>query len=238
MKKRVVFTTGGKGGTGKTTLAAVLAEWYQENEIPCTLLDLDIENKTKGSLGHFFQKQIRKIDIHEPGGLDAFIDAADQAPGVILADMGAGSGKVAAEWFQTMYGPVSNYLVFTAIGLVTSDPASVESLLTWATYLQDRVEYLVVLNQLEDDRPNFHYWEASAEAQKFREAFQPGVISMENRIPGLQHAVRNHGITLKTIGDRQASQPEFNQTSLVIRAQAYRRHLFESFDQVKGVLLP
>ena len=51
--KRVVLTMGGKGGVGKTGLMVALAEWFEANEIPCTLLDLDTENKARGSLKHF-----------------------------------------------------------------------------------------------------------------------------------------------------------------------------------------
>jgi Mrp family chromosome partitioning ATPase len=47
--KRVVFTMGGKGGVGKTGLMVALAEWFEGNEIPFTLLDLDTENKARGS---------------------------------------------------------------------------------------------------------------------------------------------------------------------------------------------
>ena len=60
----------------------------------------------------------------------------DGAP-VILADMGDGSGQVAHEWFDTMYEDVAEQGIgFTAIGIVTSDPASVESVLSWAARLQ------------------------------------------------------------------------------------------------------
>ena len=52
--KRVVFTMGGKGGVGKTGVMVALAEWFEANEIPVTLLDLDTENKARGSLKHFF----------------------------------------------------------------------------------------------------------------------------------------------------------------------------------------
>ena len=45
--KRVVFTMGGKGGVGKTGLMVALAEWFEANEIPFTLLDLDTENKER-----------------------------------------------------------------------------------------------------------------------------------------------------------------------------------------------
>jgi MinD superfamily P-loop ATPase len=51
---------GGNGGVGKTSVMTGLAEWFDENQIPVTLLDLDTENKARGSLTHFtvvpFQK--------------------------------------------------------------------------------------------------------------------------------------------------------------------------------------
>ena len=56
--KRVVFTMGGKGGVGKTGLMVALAEWFEAHEIPFTLLDLDTENKARGSLKHFFNGSV------------------------------------------------------------------------------------------------------------------------------------------------------------------------------------
>ena len=82
-------------------MTTALAEWYDENQIPCTMLDLDIENKKKGSFSHFFPDRAVKIDINTPAGLDAFIDHADKEPDIILADMGAGSGKVSSGWFNS-----------------------------------------------------------------------------------------------------------------------------------------
>jgi hypothetical protein len=60
--KRVVFTMGGKGGIGKTGLMVALAEWFEANEIPFTLLDLDTENKARGSLKHFFNGSVAKVN--------------------------------------------------------------------------------------------------------------------------------------------------------------------------------
>jgi MinD-like ATPase involved in chromosome partitioning or flagellar assembly len=237
-KKKVIFPTGGKGGTGKSTVTISLAEWLEENQIPCTLLDLDTENKKKGSLAHFFPDRAAKIDINTPAGLDTLIDQADKDPDVILADMGAGSGKVSTGWFDSMYESVADLLAFTAIGVVTSDPASVESLLNWAAQLQDRVSYLIVLNQQEDQVEDFTYWERSAEAIAFREAFHPPVIRMASRLPDLQHALRNHGYTLGKVISRNGVVPELAKSSLVVRAQAYRRQLFAEFDRVKEALLP
>src|SRR6201994_4509599 len=61
--KRVVFTMGGKGGVGKTGVMVALAEWFEANEIPTTLLDLDTENKARGSLKHFFNGSVTKVNI-------------------------------------------------------------------------------------------------------------------------------------------------------------------------------
>ena len=236
--KKVVFTPGGKGGVGKTTISTALAEWYTENQIPCTLLDLDTENKKKGSFAHFFPDRAVKIDINTPAGLDAFIDHADKEPSVILADMGAGSGKVAAHWFHSMYESVKESLSFTALSVLTSDPASVESLLSWAAQLQDRVSYVVVLNQQEENQVGFSYWENTTEAKAFRALFQPAIIRMDSRLPDLQHAMRNHGFTLGQVIQRKTKAAELEKSSLVVRAQAYRRQLFAEFDRIMETLLP
>ena len=50
VRKRVILSMGGKGGVGKTSVMTGLAEWFQENGIPVKLLDLDTENKARGSL--------------------------------------------------------------------------------------------------------------------------------------------------------------------------------------------
>lgn len=234
-KKKVIFTIGGKGGTGKTTLMTALAEWFAANNIPCALLDLDTENKSKGSLVHFFSGEARKVDIHRSAGLDIFVDTEAD---IILADMGAGSGRASYEWFDDMEGSIDSLLTFTAIGLITSDPASVESVLTWANQLQDRVSYLIALNKYKDADADFTYWEHTKEATQFRDIFHPAVMTMDYRISELQNAVRNHGMTLTAVTQRERDIPELRRTSLVIRAQSYRRKLFAEFDSVREVLLP
>ena len=137
-----------------------------------------------------------------------------------------------------MYESVADTLAFTAIGMVTSDPATVESLLNWAAQLQDRVSYLVVLNRQEDLQEDFTYWEKAAEAIAFREAFHPPIIRMEARLPDLQHALRNHGYTLGKVIRRETAAAELAKSSLVVRAQAYRRQLFAEFNRAKEALLP
>jgi MinD-like ATPase involved in chromosome partitioning or flagellar assembly len=237
-EKRVILSMGGKGGVGKTSIMVGLTEWFEENQIPVILLDLDTENKARGSLTHFFEGRVPKINIHTPAGLDTFIDYLSDGVPVILADMGAGSGQITYEWFERMYPDVSEAgIVFTAIGVVTSDPASVESVLAWAVRLQNRVAYLIVENSI-TEHAGFLYWNESEQARQFREVFQPAVIHMDYRLPDLENAARNHGLTLGNIATRSAHAPELQKASLVMRAQSYRRRMFAEFEKVKELLLP
>jgi MinD-like ATPase involved in chromosome partitioning or flagellar assembly len=236
--KRVVFTMGGKGGVGKTGVIVALAEWFQANEIPVTLLDLDTENKARGSLKHFFNGAVTKVNIHTPAGLDAFVDHLENDTPIILADMGAGSGQVAADWFESMYEDVAATGVrFTGVGVVTPDPASVESVLTWASRLQDRVEYVVVENAT-NASADFTYWKSTEQANRFREVFSPEILQMEFRLAELENPIRQHGIQLGQVVDRKAAVEELKRASIVMRAQSYRRKLFSEFDRTKRVFLP
>jgi MinD-like ATPase involved in chromosome partitioning or flagellar assembly len=238
VRKRIILSMGGKGGVGKTAVMVGLADWFAANQIPIQLLDLDTENKSRGSLAHFYGNHIPKLNIHTPAGLDGFIDhITDDAP-VILADMGSGAGRVTRDWFDRMYPDVAEAgIVFTAIGVVTSDPASVESVLAWAASLQNRVTYLIVENSL-TQHADFTYWQESIQAQEFRKVFHPALIHMDFRLPDLENATRNHGVNLGQVASRQTEAPELRKASLVMRAQSYRRRMFAEFDTVKELLLP
>lgn len=237
-EKRVILSMGGKGGVGKTSVMSGLAEWFAANDIPVKLLDLDTENKARGSLTHFFGGSVPKVNIHTPAGLDSFVDQLADGPPVILADMGAGAGQITCDWFEAMYPDVSDArIAFTAIGVVTSDPASVESVLAWASWLQNRVEYLVVENSI-TEHADFTYWRQSEQALQFQGVFQPAVIHMDYRLPDLENAVRNHGVTLGDVAARTTKAPELQRASLVMRAQSYRRRMFAEFERVKELLLP
>ena len=235
---RVILSMGGKGGVGKTSVMAGLAEWFDLNQIPVKMLDLDTENKARGSLTQSFGGSVPKVNIHTPAGLDAFVDQLTDGPPVMLADMGAGSGQVTYDWFDKMYPDVSDAgIVFTAVGVVTSDPASVESVLDWAAHLQKRAAYLIVENQI-SQQADFTYWRESEQAEQFQRMFAPAVIRMDYRLPDLENALRNHGVTLGEVAARRTKAPELQKASLVMRAQSYRRRMFAEFDRVKELLLP
>jgi MinD-like ATPase involved in chromosome partitioning or flagellar assembly len=238
-KSRLVLTQGGKGGTGKTTLMTALVDWYDERQYPYTLIDLDTEaSKARGSLVHYFPAKAVKVDINRPDGLDALLNALQDGPPVVVADMGAGAGQTAYAWFDSMYeGARELGVAFTAIGMLTPDPATMDSVLKWADALQDRTEYVIVKNSVNNPSA-FDFWDNADRAEKFRKAFRPNVISMEYRMPSVEFAARNHGLTMARVATRKHDVAELNQFASVIRAQAYRRNIYAEFDRIKDVLLP
>ena len=102
VNSRVILSMGGKGGVGKTSVMVSLVEWFDGNGIPAQLLDLDTENKARGSLSHFYGERTPKVNIHTPAGLDAFVDYISEGAPVIIADMGAGEGQITADWFDNI----------------------------------------------------------------------------------------------------------------------------------------
>ena len=236
--KRVILTMGGKGGVGKTTFMLALVEWFATKKVTVELLDLDTENKTRGSLSHYFRSDAKKVNIHTAAGLDSFIDYIDDGTSIVLADMGASSGHVTYDWFDSMFEDVQALgMTFTAIGIVTPDPASVESVLSWADHLQNRVQYIIVENAITYPA-DFTYWRETEQAQLFQTALQPTVLTMDFRLPELENSARQHGITLGAIAERKHHVDELRRASLVLRAQSYRRRLFQEIDKAKHLLLP
>ena len=112
------------------------------------------------------------------------VHVLDEGSPLVIADMGAGAGEVAHQWFDAMHAQArENGVAFTAIGIVTPDPASVSSGLAWGSFLQDRVNYLIVKNSISNPS-DFSYWDNDSEA----EGFLLGLSS-----PGDQHGIPSGG---------------------------------------------
>ncbi len=151
--------------------------------------------------------------------------------------MGASAGEVAHEWFDAMYeSAAESRIAFTAIGMVTPDPASVASVLDWATFLQDCVDYLIVKNSTVKVA-DFGYWETDPQAVEFRRVFKPKVISMEYHLHDIEFEAREHSLTLNQVANRQTNVPHLSLTGSVWRAKAYRRNICKELDSVKDLLI-
>lgn len=237
-RKLNIVTMGGKGGTGKTTFMTALIDWFQNAKIPVVLRDLDVENRTKGGLQHYY-KEAEKINVHTRDGLDVFFDVGDFQEAVVIADMGAGQGEAAKRWFTDASDQALELGIgFLFVGVINNDPASVTSVLQWGHEFQDKVRYWIVLNEMQEERSSFDYWHKSDSARKFCEAFDPIVTTLPSRSPILQGYLADHGLSLRSVAKGESGIAELGKSRFVGQARVYRDRLFKEFDRVVPGLLP
>ena len=235
--KRVIFTQGGKGGVGKTEVALSLATWLREHKDHPLLLDFDIENTNKSGLQSFYP-EAEKINLHQHSSLDEFFRVCQRADtDIVLADMGAGAGEATFNWFNEAFDAAADMdIAFTAIGVTTNDAGSVQSILKWATELRDRVDYVIVLNEMHSPRCGFEYWHQAADA--FVTKMRPSVMTMSARVEEFQAEVRNQCVTLAQIIEGDVESDYFRYIKNLVPAKRYQRQLFTGFEEAAAILLP
>jgi len=238
-QKKVIFIKGGKGGTGKTTTAVSLADFYHGAGVPVDLVDADVENRARGSFSHVF-KEAPKIDIRAKHGLDDFVDlVVSNRARLVLADLGAGSGQDTFRWFNDMYDPLSEAGIrFLAVGVITTEAASIDTLLGWAAELKNRTQYLIVRNHRNGD--NFRFLDASEAGQRFLKAAKPAMIDLEVRLDDIQGELSNRGLSLRQALDAppDVAGPLLSKFSSKIRMRGYLNRIEAEFKGVIDLLLP
>jgi len=237
--KLIVMSGGGKGGVGKTLTISGIADFYRSNGIQPVMFDCDTENKTRGSLSHFFG-DAPKLDIRNERGMDRFIDSVLTTPSrIVLADLGAGSGRDTFAWFDSMHAELAGMGIrFTAAITITSSSSSVETIFNWAEALGPRVQYLVVRNRVMGD--DFGYFDQTGPGRAFIAKARPAVIDLERRAIEIQAELENRGLTarqaLEAPADRRGDL--LGGASARIRMQGYAHRFEKALLGVKEILLP
>lgn len=235
-KSRVIFTQGGKGGVAKTEVLLSLIPWFESKGVVPCLLDFDIENTNKSGLKNFYP-EAQKLDVHAEGSLDELFDACEKNS-VVIVDLGAGAGSATYFWFDQAFADAEELgICFTSIGVTTNEAGAVQSVLKWGDHLQDRVEYLIVLNELREVGSKFEYWHELPAAREFCELLNPVVMTMGARIQELQSELRNWSTTLDAVIHRKVDAPFLCMTKNIVRARRYQRELFEGFERASSILL-
>jgi CobQ/CobB/MinD/ParA family nucleotide binding protein len=235
-RSRIVFSQGGKGGVGKTTVLSALVGWLRSKGFKPVLLDFDTENREKSSFASFYP-EATKVNIHAPDSLDKFFHHLESPGTLLVADQGAGAGAETFAWFDRTADIVREFADVTAIGVVTKDPGSVESVLTWGYHLGDRVSYLVALNELVRGR-GFDAWATAAPAKSFRENLKPAVIAFQNRNPDFEDMLRANALTLEKVISKRHEIDWFKSLTRVIQARRYQQEAYDAFETVAELLIP
>ena len=240
--KRVVFPIAGKGGVGKTTVMATLAEWYASTAYTADLFDMDPDNKAEGSFKALFARA-HKLPALESWTYDKLLGVSlESSADVILADLGAAQGHRMIPWFREFYRTMQESgleLRWTALGVVDGDIASARSVIEWGEELQNTVDYVIVHNYYQDGVPSA--WEnpkIADDVAAFREVFSPVEIRIDARRPDLQRMMRTMNVTLSDVGERRTTVPELRAPDMTLRARTYRFRAFSQFTEARKVLLP
>ena len=238
MKKRIVFSQGGKGGVGKTLAITSLYYYLTSKGVPVYPMDLDDENKDHGSF-QFWVPDAKKVRVRERDGLDVFLEAIDKsvAP-VILVDLGARMGTTTFEWFKDVASAVSTEVDFTMVSAITSDISTVTGLIEWGSTLKGSVQYVVLKNPMSDPDSTFVGWDESESAEKFRKAAKPLVATLPSIHPDLMTLLRSHGISLYQAAKREHNVEDLKSTRWTFRSQGAWRQMEAAFDATNAYLLP
>ena len=235
-RSQILFTQGGKGGVGKTTVIAALTGWIRTKGFDPVLLDFDSENREKSSFQSFYP-EAQKIDIRAPDSLDRVFHFLETSGTIVIADQGAGSGAETFSWFDRTAQIVGEFADVTSIGIVTKDPGSVASVLSWAYHLGSRVRYLIVLNELVRGS-GFDAWCTTPEVQEFVTRTAAAIIALQNRNPDFEDMLRANHLTLEKVINRRHSVDWFHSLTRVVQGRRYRQEAYDAFESVSHILLP
>ncbi len=234
-RSNIIFTQGGKGGVGKTTVVTALTAWIRTKGFDPILLDFDSENRDKSSFQSFYP-EAQKVDIHAPDSLDRVFHFLEKPGTILIADQGAGSGAETFSWFDRTAEIVREFADVISIGIVTKDPGSVESVLTWAYHLGDCVRYLIVLNELVRGT-GFDAWCTAPQVNEFMAAARPSLIAFQNRNPDFEDMLRANHLTLEKVITREHSISWFHSLTRIVQARRYQQEAYSAFESASHVLL-
>lgn len=238
-RKKIILVGPGKGGIGKTASLLYAIPFFDQRKIKYRLLDYDWENTDKSGLQNFDSRAI-KLNIHSQRAMDEFFDAVDdESVDAILVDLPAGSGEPVFQWFDELYTEAHELgLDFSLLAVTTNEAGSVQSTLKWASHLQNRVDYVVVKNELSEKGSEFEYLNEEPKFGEFRKMFSPGIVTMKSRPLTLESEMRNHTVTLDQVARGKVKSAFLSKTKNKVRAKIAQNSYLAELESVSEFLIP
>jgi hypothetical protein len=153
----LILTAGGRGGSGKTTTLALIADHLEAQGRGCGIIDCDLENAgTPSAFGNWFGGKASQLDLRDVEACDTLLRQASQSGAEFcLADLPANSSGDLADWLENVATPDlirSLGLRIVTVCAVNPTAGAAESASHWMSTLGERSRYLVALNRTQFER--------------------------------------------------------------------------------------
>lgn len=234
-KKIIVFSIGGKGGTGKSWILTQLIDWYESKQIGFRVFDLDNENNT---MSRFYRKA-SYIDVAHEQKIDEMMNeiiAGKEA--VYLLDMRAAS----TTWFEPWFKNISvatiakDYRIkFTAIGSVDSSVDSVENIGFWARDVlkQKEINYVIARNLVRGEELDY---DASGRKKLYQETLGAVDITIPKLEPWVHSILEHNDLRISSALEEKDAAHQATRFMTRLRLKRYQEEVFAEFEKVKDRL--
>ncbi|PZO18181.1 MAG: hypothetical protein DCF25_10145 [Leptolyngbya foveolarum] len=209
--KRVLWVTGGKGGTGKSTFARGALDALLAAETNVSAFDGDLGNP---QLHRYYQnigQGVTRTLLAQRDGGDHILEAMeDQQPDVILVDVAAGGTQILMRLQdESLFLSSAEELGygFTVITVLSPIKDSVQMLKEAMDITQDHnVQHVVVKNLHFGPEEDFELFDASSTKQRF-EASGGIVLTMRDLLSKTYGAIDKDNLPFSTATQKESGLP-------------------------------
>ena len=210
-KKRVVWVTGGKGGTGKSTFARGVLDTLLAQSITVSAFDGDPEN---AQLYRYYQRLgngVVRTELAERDGGDDILAAMEEAqPDVILADVAAGGSQILMHLQdESLFLSSAEELgyAFTVVSVMSPIKDSVNMVREALEMTKGHsVQHVAVKNLHFGDADDFELFDDSKTKQQF-EATGGVVLSMRDLFSKTYGAIDKENLPFQMATKKESGLP-------------------------------
>ncbi|MDD4932058.1 MAG: hypothetical protein PHO89_01140 [Methylacidiphilaceae bacterium] len=199
---KIIVVAGDKGGTGKTFVALLIADWLRVNAKEPECWDFDQSNSAGFGL---YWEGAKKGNLDERGALFrpfAGQNVGDLGDRVLLLDLGARNEAKAGAWFDAAGSFLEQKeaaVKWTVVVPVTADEASWWSAHAWVKRASGRASVLLIKNQGEEAYRDFGRWDRHPETLALKKKGLAEELDLRSAAPELTEYARAHKLRIGQI---------------------------------------